>query len=189
LVDVCRHGEQLVKEASAARPNGFAFLMRKEIPHRLRSPIGQTGFWLYLVLAVLVLGGLAIYIEGLRYFRGPPGADARGLELALYTVFPAVMGSSSVQLALDKENSPTRNAGIATLVLCFFLAYYLITNIGLMSDWISILIGGLACAFSVFVWWVANGSEPIFQDQIRPDASIGGDIDTPLNGGPGDVQI
>ncbi len=172
----------------STKPNGFAFL-GKEILRRLRKPMGQTNFWLYLILAVLCLGGLAIYIEGFRYFRSSPDTDAKGLELALYTVFPAVMGSSAVQLALDKDNSPIRNAGIATLVVCFGLSYFLITNIGAMPDTLSILIGGIVCAFSVFVWWVANGAESVFQDQIQPDASIGGDINTPLNGGAGDVQI
>ncbi|TPK59093.1 hypothetical protein FJ930_29395 [Mesorhizobium sp. B2-4-15] len=163
-----------------SRVNGFVFLYR-EAKRRFLKPIGQVNFWTYLVLAIFLLGGLPIYIEWFRMNNGATH-DADGIKLALFTVFPAIMGASAVQLVLDKDNSPIRMAGLSSLVVCFVVTLALITNIFSIPDKWSIITGVVFCLLAVFTWWVANGLDPIFEDTIRPDDSVGGDVKAKLDG-------
>ncbi|WP_133116113.1 hypothetical protein [Mesorhizobium wenxiniae] len=160
--------------------NGFVFLGR-EAKRRFVKPIGQVNFWTYLVLAIFSLGGLPIYIEWFR-MTNSPAHNVDGVKLALFTVFPAIMGASAVQLVLDKDNSPIRMAGLGSLVLCFVVTFTLIANIFSIPDKWSIITGILFCLLAVLTWWVANGLDPIFEDTIRPDDSVGGDVKAKLDG-------
>lgn len=152
--------------------SGFAFL-KEEIGKRLKAPVKHTNFWGYLFLAIFVLGGLSVYIEWFRYGAGKT-QNSEGIVLALFTVFPAIMGASAVQLVLDKDNSPTRMAGLISLFLCALLTFVFTADPFEISKTIAVICGIVCCLIAVLVWWIANGEEEIFRDTIKPYASMGG---------------
>jgi hypothetical protein len=160
--------------------NGFAFLGR-EVKRRFTEPVGRVNFWGYLFLAIILLGGLPIYIEAFRLKLGIV-SDAEGVILALFTVFPAIMGASAVQLVLDRDNSPIRMAGLTSLIICTVATVIFISDVLKLSDTFSIVSGIFFCVLAVLIWWIANGLDPIFQDTIRTDDSVGGDVNQELGG-------
>jgi hypothetical protein len=46
----------------------------------------------------------------------------------------------------------------------------------------SLVVGTVACLLAIIIWWIANGLDPTFQDNIYYDAPLGGPPDAPLIG-------
>jgi len=162
----------------------------KEIGERMATPANQMSFWIYLVFAVMGLGGLAIWIEIWRYCHvvNVSGHEKSldGIKLALATVFPAIIGSSGLELVLN-DRKMSRNIGILFLGLSLFLTFYLL-GFGNPSDSVAIALGIVGCIGAVCVWWIASGFDEIFQDTADPEAPVGGDVRRPLASGQNNIQ-
>lgn len=165
-------------ENEEAKPYNGLKAAGQEIIRRLSKPISQITFWIYLALAVVGLGGLAIWVELWRYFHpmatgANPHSPLDSLKLALATVFPAIVGASALELVLN-DDKMARNLGLVFLSICALLAIYLL-GFGNPSDGLAIFLGALGCVGAVFVWWIASGLDDIFQDRSKPDDAVGGD--------------
>lgn len=165
-------------ESQEAKPYNGLKAAGQEVARRLKKPMSQITFWIYLALAVIGLGGLAIWVELWRHFhptitKADPHSSLDSLKLALATVFPAVVGASALELVLN-EDKMARNLGLVFLSMCALLAVYLL-GFGNPSDEIAIALGALGCVGAIFVWWIASGLDDIFQDRPGPGDAVGGD--------------
>ena len=166
---------------SGTENNGFSFL-KSEIPRRLKRPFKSFKFWTYLILALLVVGGLPVFIEIYNYIFKSVW-DGEAFKLAVFSFFAATVGGSSLRMVLDDDNSSIRMLGILGLVACFFITLIALDNISGITGGISFLICVALMLGSVFWWWLVNGDDPIFDEQITVQAATGGeDISRPLSG-------
>lgn len=161
-----------------AKYNGFSAEWAL-VCERLRKPVRELTFWLYLIVAVAGFGGLAIWIEWWRYLHEVPQPPLSNLRLALATVFPAVLGASALELILG-ENKLLRGIGIAFLAFFLVLAFYIL-GFGDMSDEKAIFLGAVGCLGGILVWWISNGLDELFQDRVDPSNASGGDPRRPLS--------
>jgi 4-amino-4-deoxy-L-arabinose transferase-like glycosyltransferase len=42
------------------------------------------------------------------------------------------------------------------------------------------VVGIVACLLAILMWWIANGLDRTFQDNLDPDAPLGGSSENPL---------
>ncbi|MEE9433718.1 MAG: hypothetical protein V3V15_05730 [Sphingorhabdus sp.] len=159
---------------------GFHFL-KSDIINRLDKPRGSTKFWTYLIVGLLIIGGLPIIMELYKY--SPSGNNSDSIKLAVFTFFAATVGSSSLRLMLNDENSPIRMLGIFGLTLCAVITFSLVKNLGSIVGYWSIFACAITMLLSILWWWICNGDDPIFDEQFTDHAATGGDdIDRQLPG-------
>ncbi len=150
---------------------------------RWTRPSGQLSFWTFLVVGIIILGGLAVWIEIYRYaYHVPaqPGEHAAlaPLQLALATAGLAVAGPSAMQLLYSRDKLAIVAAIILFTIEMIFAMYLMVFG---EPKECGTLGGGLICiGVAVVAWALANGEDDIFQDDVANDASMGGDPMRPL---------
>lgn len=154
-----------------------------ETKARFLAPVGQVSFWVALIVGVILLGALGIWVELIKHSQSAVHDDQlTNVRTAIHTFFPALAFTSTMQLILTDSAKYVKSAGYAVGVLLLLMAAGLLFADTRISPGASILLGALASLVSVLIWWVANGYEPMFDDGVPPDASVGGNPDTPLDG-------
>jgi hypothetical protein len=161
--------------------NSFAPLWR-DLLIRLRGPVGSFTFWTYAIIGIAGIGGLAVWIEVVKYIFGLGGATSGdGIRLAINTYFPAVGCSAAQQLFIaEKQKTYLRSFGYSVSV--GFLALCILSFLLQLDhpNWSLVL--GIVCSIgAVVIWWIANGGDPTFHD-TDPDIPVGGPTATPLPG-------
>ncbi|MFD1703521.1 hypothetical protein ACFSCV_10950 [Methylopila henanensis] len=160
--------------------NGFT-LLGKDIWGRTCSPMRHVTFWVYLLLGVVLCSGLGVWFEVIRYAYGTNEAKPDAILVALLTFFPALVGSSSLQMVFGSEAKGLRAFALLLVVVFALAASWLAfgrpTDFSVAMRW--------ALFFSVvaiWIWWIANGADPSFRDTVPVNAPIGGDPSVPLSG-------
>jgi hypothetical protein len=162
--------------------NGFKHLLR-ELAERTRAPIGHVTFWVYLVLGVILFGGLGVWLEWISYSYAVPKPSSDALRTALITFFQALVGSTSIQLVFAENNKPMRAFAILCLVIFLVPAIWLTLDRS-VGPGPAFLLAGIASVAAVWIWWIAHAFEPVFRDQLNVTAPVGGETNvTP----PGDL--
>ena len=88
-----------------------------------------------------------------------------------------------MQIVLSESDKKyVRSAGYAMGAILLALAGALLFVDKTLSPQTSLTCGGLASLLSVFIWWIANGQEKLFYDDVDPDDSVGGNPNKPLDG-------
>ncbi|MAU19527.1 MAG: hypothetical protein CMH13_03230 [Martelella sp.] len=90
-------------EAGEVPENGFKIAWQ-ELKRRTRKPRGEVVYWSYFVFAVCLLGGVGILLEFTRFVSAKETVSPDGLFTAFVTFFPALIGSSAMQIMFDKVN-------------------------------------------------------------------------------------
>ncbi|MBH8581092.1 hypothetical protein [Bisbaumannia pacifica] len=85
------------------KSNGFSSI-RNELCRRTKQPLGQFTFWMYMLIAVVVLGGAGIWYE-LVMLINEGGRGYGSLKMALLTFSPAVVGTSSLLMIFESQRS------------------------------------------------------------------------------------
>ena len=145
-----------------------------EVKRRLAEPVGHFTFWAYLLAGIVGASAFGVWYELLPLLLGRQGStDA--VFTALLTFFPALAGSSALQLIFDDAAKPMRAfATILIFVFCGFavwLGFARPTSIGLAYS-----CAGFACLLAVFVWWITSGQDPAFRDNIDDTSPLGGQV-------------
>lgn len=159
---------------------------RKELWRRTREPADHVVFVGHFLLSVVVIGGLGLWVELGNYFFGPPGQDLGNVRTAIATFFPALAGSTAMQLSLGKHIKQLQILGYFFMILFGGVGILLIAHRDLDPAWAL----GIGTAFylgSLWFWWIANADNPEYlDDEVPPTAATGGDDTTgPL---PGDLE-
>jgi len=162
-------------------PNSFPDLGR-DLYQRIRTPLGSPPFWNNLVFGVIVFGGIAIWIEFLKYGFNLPGTHpAEGIRTAFNTYFPAIGCASALQLiTTEKGNQDLRAFGYAASV-SFFVVCCLTLLLQFNHPYLSLIVGIIFSILAVLMWCIANGLDDAYSN-FTPDASLGGSVDERLMG-------
>jgi len=166
--------------ATPSSANGFA-LLGKDIWWRTCAPMKHVTFWVYLLVGVVLCSGLGVWFEVIRYAYGESNAKPDAILVALLTFFPALVGSSSLQMVFASEAKGLRAfsmllAVIFALAACW-LAFGRPANFSTAMVWALIF-----SAAAIWIWWIANGADPSFRDNVPVNAPVGGDPSAPLSG-------
>jgi hypothetical protein len=164
--------------------DGYARL-REEITRRWRAPSGHPTFAIFFFLSFLVFAAAGVWLEFLKlcFGWGAEQGSASALRTAIATYFPAVLGSSILQLAISDSLRSLRALGMLFGTLFALVAFVLVFSMTLL-DSAAIVIGLLASAASLACWWIVNADESSFRDEPLPEVATGGpDPTAPLLGG------
>jgi hypothetical protein len=166
------------------RHNSFGPLWR-EITRRAKAPLGQFSYWVFFILGVVFFSACGIWFElGKYYFFSPKSPESLdGIQTAIFTFFPAVASTASMQLNFsDNDMKYLKTFGYAIGMLVPLLSIALLFIKEHFSPTTSISIGVVASLFAIFTWWIANADDPNFDDNVDPDILTGGNTGTPLKG-------
>lgn len=169
--------------APAQRHGSSFVLLWTDLRTRFVTPIGQVTFWVFLLIGIIVCGGAPIWCE---LFRLKVGAtvDTENLRTAVNCYFPAIGGAAAAQLMFAAENRQKYLTSFSFLAAFFFFIATILT-LALEKapptcfHW---FIGVLLSIFAILMWWLANGLDRTFRDDLNPDAPLGGSPDAPLVG-------
>ena len=157
--------------------------LKKEICKRLFTPVGQVSFWVSLLVGVLLLGALGIWVELAKLLLASTNDDLDNLRTSIHTFYPAIAFTSTLQLILSAgDKKYLQTAAFAVGISLILLAFMLLAADSKISPGASIFLSSIASVLSVLIWWIANGSEAIFNDGVSIDASVGGDTKSSLSG-------
>lgn len=173
------------------KPKGLYREIADEFRERTVKPAQHPSFVLFFIFAVLGLGALGVWLELYGYIyperwkHAPRETDS--LRTAVLTFFPAVAGTAAMQLMWAESTKHFRSVAFA--ILSAFLVVALIISPARISNNSALVVGVLASAFSLWVWWIANAKQADLLDTINTSAPVGGDdFDVPLPGSLDDYQ-
>jgi len=171
--------------------------LAEDLARRIIIPRYSASFVMYLLSGVILLGGISVWFELLRYgimahehHSDPtrPVAELGSLLTAIHTFYPALAWSSAMQLALSNHAEKRLKAtslALGSVVLLLAVAMMILTDI--LLPWVSLVSGLIGIVIAVFLWWIANALDETYQD-VTPDkiglAAKGGkaDPDKPMPG-------
>ena len=174
---------------SAAKTVSPAWLV---LHRRWTKPTKQLSFWTFLLVGIVILGGLAVWIEGFRYVNFVPSSEEptpklEPIQLALATAGLAVAGPSAMQLLYSRDK-------LAIVAAILLFTAEMISAMYLMvfgePDVAGTIISGMLCvALAIVAWVLANGEDDIFQDEVDSDVSAGGNPMRPLPSGSSPARV
>ena len=153
----------------------------KWLIEEFKKPAGHTGFWCYLVVVGILVGGIGVWIS---IYRDRTWLSVVG---SLLTYFPAIAAASCFELVhADKHPEPkfARNVAIFSAATLGLAAVLISTN---PPGFLTCLFGSLASLFALALWWLANANNPTLRDD--PIASVGGDASAAPAGQKGDFNV
>jgi hypothetical protein len=178
-------------DALSIASNGKDWIhLGNQIRQRTLQPATSFPFLVYLLIGVVLFGGLGIWAEILRLVIAKPPVELAGLIVAVLTFFPTLIGSTTLQLILaSSSNSDKVMISFALLVLFIFLAAAVLLPFFSVSHPRTVLALAVVCSLAaIWVWWITNGLEPTFHSR-QPDDATGGDPQRPMAGSFGDFKV
>jgi len=177
-------------ELSETQGDNSFVLLGRELRQRLATPLNQFSFWVFVLIGVILSGGIAIWVEVAKFIPGIGAVPhVETLRTALDTYFPAIGCAAAVQLAFAAEHKKYL-VSFGYLVTVFFavssvLMLLLEKTPATFISWSSDAIG---CLLAILMWCIANGLDVTYQDTApNPDAPVGGPVQT-LTSLPGDTS-
>ncbi len=154
-----------------------------ELLRRTIQPVKDVPFVLYVILAIIGLGGLGIWVELVKVLLASGPFDQTGLLIALATFFPALIGSSSLQLILASTGNGNKVLVSFALLICgVAVAVGVLINVFFETYPAAAFRSSIFFALiAVWLWWITNGDDPTYKS-APVDAPSGGDTDRPLKG-------
>jgi len=147
------------------------------LKRRTCEPFSHVSFVIYFLVAVIIIGGIGIWIELYAYLLPPsspatPTVPLAPLRSAIVTFFPALTASACLQLIwAENEHKFLRSFGVLFLTLMTMAA--LIISPHAMGNGSALTVGILASLAALWAWWIANAEQKDFLD-IDNDAPLGG---------------
>jgi hypothetical protein len=166
--------------------DGYGRLVQ-ELRRRWKEPQAHPTFAFFFIASFLIFAATGVWLEFARLLFGTDGwrGPSTGLRVAIATYFPAVLGSSVLQLSISESLRSLRALGQLIAPIFFALAATLVFASGL-PDWAAILLGLLASAAALACWWIVNADERSLRDEPLPPPEVttgGVDPTAPLLGG------
>jgi len=169
--------------------NSFGFLAY-ELKKRFMAPVGQVSFWVFLILGVLLFSACGVWVELGKYLLSP-NKSLDAIQTAIFTFFPALACTSTMQIIFsDEEKKPMKSIAYLVGVLQLLAAIGLLSFTKYFSSTTLIWTGFITSIIAIVTWWIANGEDPIFNDNVsKMDIPTGGDANAPLKGDVSNFKI
>lgn len=168
-------------EEQAKHVNSFGPL-GAELKRRFLAPVGQVSFWVFFLLGVVFFSASGVWVELGKHGLTESG-NLEGVRTAIYTFFPALACTATMQIIFSEDDKKyMRSLGYAVGLILILIGIGLLAFDSFFSSTGSIVLGTIASIISVLTWWIANGYEQMFYDNLKGDESTGGDPGAPLNG-------
>lgn len=157
--------------------------LRREIWRRSVQPFSHVPFVFYVLLAIVLLGCLGIWVELIKVAISTGQREYDGVLTALATFFPALIGSSSLQLILSSAGNRDKvlvSFGYFISIVAFaavVLISILYPFLPILTFWASVLF----VFFAIWLWCFTNGDDPTYKS-APIDAPSGGDTGRQLKG-------
>lgn len=175
----------MVGETTAkGKYDGYARLA-SEVKRRWQEPGGHPTFGLFFVGSFLVFAAIGVWLElfKLAFGIGPESGSAASLRTAIATYFPAILGSSILQLMISETLRSLRALGYIISAIFGALALVLIFAVSL-GNGSAIVLGLLASAAALSCWRIVYADDPTLRDEPEPQVATGKpDATAPLMGG------
>ena len=152
----------------------FAYLWR-ELRRRTAEFPKRVPFIVYVLVAILGLGGLGIWAELVKVVLSDNRDALEGLFISATTYYPAVAGSAAFQLLMIATgNSDRVMTAFGLFVMFFFLVAALLSTV-FHAHWpfASLFLAPILAIASIWTWIVANADNPIYK-HVPVDAASGG---------------
>ena len=153
-----------------------------ELCRRTREPLRSPTFMFYSFLAIVVFAGAGIWIEVIKIISSEEMPKYNGIVTAVATFSFALNGAASHRLILsatgtsDKLMSSFSYTSSVIVLITVFIVQRLYE-----LDIIPWYLPVIFAIIPIWIWWIANGDDPVFQT-ITADAASGGDTDRDLPG-------
>ena len=149
--------------------------LRRELGRRSLEPCGHVSFVFYFFVAVVTFGGAGIWTELRAYLNfvptpNQPDPSLASLRTAVITFFPALAGSSCMQLIWAEDHERSLRAFAVVILTVLLLAIFFLTPEG-VSNGLAITGGLVASIIALWSWWIANAKQ---KDLLDLDAPTGG---------------
>lgn len=150
-------------------------ILGRELKRRTIEPASHVSFALYFFVAVIVLGGAGIWLELYTYlFQATPekpDPSAAALRTAVTTFFPALAGTSCMQLIWENDDFRSLRAFATSALVVLFIAALAIAPATVTTS-TALWVGGVASCLAFWTWWIANAEQEGLMD-LDPDAPMG----------------
>ena len=160
----------------------WTFLGR-ELSRRTRQPWKHVPLVLYVLVAIVVFGGLGIWVEIVKLGLLNKPLSTGGLFTAMATFYPALVGASALQLLLVSMGHSDRIMGffaVSVWVMSFVIGLLTAVFFPAYPATCFILVVCLVI-FSIWLWMITNVDDPIYKS-IPVDSASGGSTSRPLKG-------
>ncbi|MDK1389671.1 hypothetical protein QN224_30370 [Sinorhizobium sp. 8-89] len=148
--------------------------LKRELSHRFLTPMGHFTFWVYLFVGIVFFGGFGVWYEVIPFWFSRPGSTSAGIYTALLTFFPALAGSSALQLLFAEGQKPLKAFSVAYAVVFIALAVWL--GFAKPSNPIIAFTGAtIGALLAILMWWLTSGNDPAFNDAIDDRSTLGAD--------------
>lgn len=176
---------------SAAVEGGGWARLATELRRRTREPISNPPFVFFFIPGVVIFGGLGIWAEVVKIAITESSAGLAGLITAIITFYPALGGSTTIQLVFASFNEKDKTLlSLGVFLLCLFPISALLLSLFSGRYPISVLVLGIILSLSVvWVWWITNCDDVTYKQMSTPDAATGGDPERSLSGDLTDFKI
>jgi hypothetical protein len=160
-------------------------LLRGELLKRTKEPAAHASFVIYFLSAVVLIGAGGVWLELYSFLVlaetvNSPTSSVSGLRTAVITFFPALAGSSCMQLIwAEDKNKSLRSFAVFALILMAILAIAISPSA--ISSKTVFSVGSLASLLALWTWWIANAKQPDLLDG-NLDAPLGKDAQSEPSG-------
>lgn len=181
-------GAEALREGSLAKFTetdiGDWRYLGRELKRLTLEPVDKFPFVVHVVLAIVIFGALGVWVEVLKIVISTQPADFSGLITAIITFFPALIGSTALQLILSSASKNDKIViSFGLLVLCVFVAAAILLPFFSTRHPLRVLTLGVICSVcAIWVWWITNADDQTYMKMPRADAATGGDVGRQLQG-------
>lgn len=154
-----------------------------ELKRRTFQPFKNLTFVFYVFAAIIVLGCLGIWVALFKFAQVPDSGNRAQVLTAIATFFPALVGSSSLQLMLASAGNNDKLFVVFSYVVSLLAAFavVLVSSLHAEYPYLSLWIAIAFSIIAVWLWCFTNGDDPTYKS-AAVDAASGGDTNRPLKG-------
>jgi len=166
--------EKLVSVSIVEKKTGSWSAVGRELSKRTCDPLSHFSFVAYFLIAVVVLGGMGVWLElyshlFLEHTTPENTRSLASVRTALITFFPALAGSACMQLIWAENNQKSLRAFAAAVLVLLTMGALMIAPTAVRHE-VALGVGAFFSLIALWTWVIANAKQ---QDLLDPDAPLG----------------
>ena len=168
--------------AKIEQPGDYVYLW-DFLKKRSSQPWKNFPFTVYFLIAILLFGGLGIWLETFNYIVLDKKENLENLFTAMAAYYPAIVGASAFHLILWATGTSNKVvSAFSFFMVVFFFFLGLLVRYFFNDQPIVCLISTIILVFlSLWFWIIANAEDGVFKKESI-DAPAGGNLERKLKG-------